>query len=144
MAKNKSKKARKDATSSSADISHNPFAALADTRTVAAPVGVGAGSNEPSITEPSAKPLTGSDSPSTRFPNQIVIRREKKGRGGKTITRVSGVPATELASLAGEMKKALGCGATVENEDLVLLGSLVDRAARWLSDSGATKIVKGN
>ncbi len=79
-----------------------------------------------------------------RFADKIVVRRETKGRAGKTVTRVSGIPAKDLQSLAKEMKKAMGCGATVEDADLLLLGSLVDRAADWLLKAGAAKVVKGN
>ena len=42
-----------------------------------------------------------------------------------------------------EMKKAMGCGAMVEGEDVILQGSLVDRAVQWLGKQGAKQIVKG-
>ena len=81
--------------------------------------------------------------PAPRFPDKLVVRMEKKGRRGKTVTRVSGVPARDLAALCKEMKKALGCGATIEDADLILLGDLVDRAAKWLEKAGAAKLVRG-
>ena len=68
---------------------------------------------------------------------------EKKGRRGKTVTRVSGVPAKDLAALCKEMKKALGCGATIEDADLILLGDLVQRAVAWFEKAGATRISRG-
>ncbi len=40
------------------------------------------------------------------------------------------------------MKSALGCGAVVEGEDVVLLGSLVERAADWLEGQGAKRVVR--
>ena len=40
--------------------------------------------------------------------------------------------------------EVLGCGASVEDEDVVLLGSLVDRAADWLEARGATRLVRAN
>ena len=142
MAKNKSKKTpREDPGATAGALSHNPFAALSATATVDAASDTRR-QPAPSVVAPSDRPPTAS--PSARFPSQIVIRREKKGRGGKTITRLSGVPTDGLSSLTGEMKKALGCGATAEGADLILLGSLVDRAAAWLSEAGADKIVKGN
>ena len=67
-----------------------------------------------------------------------------KGRSGKTVTRIAGVSPDALDSVAKRMKKALGCGAIVEGSDVVLLGSLVDRASEWLTKAGAGKIVKGN
>jgi translation initiation factor 1 len=43
-----------------------------------------------------------------------VLRLEKKGRGGKTVTVVAGLPgnAAFLASLASELKRACGTGGT--------------------------------
>lgn len=75
---------------------------------------------------------------------KIVLRREKKGRGGKTVTRVSGLPSSRLDELCRKMKKGLGCGAKVEGEDLVLLGELTERGAEWLKGAGATQVVIGN
>jgi translation initiation factor 1 len=75
---------------------------------------------------------------------KIVLRREKKGRGGKTVTRVTGLPPSRLDELCKKMKKGLGCGAKVEGEDLVLLGELTDRGAHWLRDAGASQVVIGN
>jgi translation initiation factor 1 len=69
---------------------------------------------------------------------------EKKGRRGKTVTRIAGLPQRDLNALAVEMKKALGCGAMVEESEVVLQGSLVERAAAWLSKQGAKQVVKGN
>ncbi len=79
----------------------------------------------------------------SRFPNKLVVRMEKKGRRGKTITRVSGVPTREIDALCKEMKKALGCGGTIEETDLILLGNLVERAAGWLESAGAARIIRG-
>ena len=42
------------------------------------------------------------------------------------------------------MKKALGCGATVEDGSVVLLGDLAERARDWLAARGAKRIVPGN
>lgn len=75
---------------------------------------------------------------------KVVLRREKKGRGGKTVTRVTGLPPSRLDELCKKMKKGLGCGAKVEGDDLVLLGELTDRGAQWLKDAGATQVVIGN
>jgi len=43
-----------------------------------------------------------------------VLRLEKKGRGGKTVTVVAGLPgnAAFLASVASELKRACGTGGT--------------------------------
>ena len=112
-----------------------------ETRRLAAAFAALAGvSAEPAPAE--AKPAA--EEPATaipRFAMKVVVRRQKKGRGGKTATRITGV-LTERDAMAAELKKALGCGAVVEGEDIVLLGSLVDRAADWLEARGATRVVR--
>ncbi|MEM7677984.1 MAG: translation initiation factor [Myxococcota bacterium] len=74
---------------------------------------------------------------------KVALHREKKGRAGKTVTRVSGLTLDidELAALARDMKKQLGCGAVVEERDVVLLGDLGQRAADWLRARGAKRVV---
>jgi translation initiation factor 1 len=131
----KRKKGKKEAGPAAAPTSalaHNPFASLA---------GLGEGL-PPGETEAVAEPAP--DPEPNRFPKKLVVRMEKKGRRGKTVTRISGIPGREIQALTGRMKKALGCGAVVEDGELVLQGSLVDRAASWLEKEGATQIVKGN
>ena len=75
-----------------------------------------------------------------------VVRRERKQRGGKTVTVVArlGLGDGELKALAREMAKALGCGARVEGEDVVIQGDQVERAAAWLERRGARRVVRGN
>lgn len=109
-------------------LTHSPFAALAG---VAAP---------PAPAAPAAP--TEPVKVGARFPHKLVVRREKKGRGGKTVTRIQGLPASERDAILARLKKALGCGGTVEDEDVVLLGALVDRAADWLAAEGATRIAR--
>ncbi len=77
---------------------------------------------------------------------KIVVRRERKGRGGKTVTLVSGVslPPPALDALARDLRKALGTGATVEGPDIVVAGDQTDRLRIWLLAHGATKVVMGN
>jgi predicted translation initiation factor SUI1 len=77
---------------------------------------------------------------------KIVLQRERKGRGGKTVTIVSGLnlPAPRLEQLAREMRKGLGCGSTVESGTIVLQGDIVPRAQEWLRKHGAVQIVIGN
>jgi translation initiation factor 1 len=77
---------------------------------------------------------------------KIVLRRERKGRGGKTATVVAGLglPARALDALARELRHALGCGATVAGDTIVVQGDLVPRIHPWLASRGARKIVVGN
>jgi translation initiation factor 1 len=77
---------------------------------------------------------------------KLVVRRERKGHGGKTVTRVEGLEAgpAALESLARDLRKALGCGATVDDDAVVLQGDLTERAGDWLRARGATRVVRGN
>jgi translation initiation factor 1 len=117
-------------------LKHNPFAALGG--------GTKEASAEPSPGAPAPAPSPEVAPSGPRLTAKITVRREKKGRGGKTVTRVSGLPPEHLEALAHRMKKALGCGAVVEGDEVVLLGVLVPRAAAWLRAEGATRVVEGN
>lgn len=75
---------------------------------------------------------------------KLVVRKEKKGRGGKTITRIDGLEVEDLGAWAKRMAKALGCGATVEEDSILLQGQQTDRAADWLKSQGARQVVIGN
>ena len=67
-----------------------------------------------------------------------VIRIEKKGRGGKSVTRVGRLPAHErfLKELAASMKKSVGCGGTwylIDGEGVVeLQGERGAEVGEWL------------
>lgn len=78
-------------------------------------------------------------------PNRPVakLRMEKKGRGGKTVTVVYGLPSnTEfLKTLCAEMKRACGCGGATTDDGLELQGELRDRVRAHLEKKGF--LVKG-
>jgi translation initiation factor 1 len=77
---------------------------------------------------------------------KVVVRRERKGHGGKTVTRVEGLAplgAAGVEDVARRLKKALGCGATVEGDDVLVQGDQADRVADWLGREGARKVVRG-
>jgi translation initiation factor 1 len=67
----------------------------------------------------------------------VRIRRESKGRGGKTVTVIAGVPLGDEAvkNLAGELKRRCGTGGTVKDGIIEIQGDhrellLADLAAR--------------
>ena len=84
----------------------------------------------------------GADQP---LPSRIVakLRMEKKGRGGKTVTVIDGLPrnAAFLKGLCGELKRACGCGGAVLEDGVELQGELRDRVREFLSKKGL--VVKG-
>ena len=77
---------------------------------------------------------------------KIVLARERKGRGGKTVTlvRIPGLATDDLERLARSLRKALGCGAAVEAGAIVLQGDISPRARAWLQEHGARNVIQGN
>jgi translation initiation factor 1 len=71
------------------------------------------------------------------------LRVEKKGRGGKTVTVVYGLPQNDafLKDLAGELKRTCGTGGAVVDGGIELQGELRDRVRDALLKKGVT--VKG-
>ena len=78
-------------------------------------------------------------------PDRITakLRMEKKGRGGKTVTVVYGLPANDafLKSLCSELKRACGVGGSTTEDGVELQGDLRDRVRGHLEKKGF--IVKG-
>jgi len=68
----------------------------------------------------------------------IRVRRETKGRGGKTVTVVSGAPGDEAAlkTLAGELKRRCGSGGTVKEGIIEIQGDFCDLVVAELAGRG--------
>jgi len=77
-----------------------------------------------------------------RAPAKItcVLRIEKKGRGGKTVTVVGGLPRNTafIASLASELKHACGTGGTARGEAVEIQGDQRERLRPLLAAKGWT------
>jgi translation initiation factor 1 len=103
----------------------------------------GVPANEPAAAPPAgppaAEPVDFGGTP------KIVLRRERKGRGGKTATVVEGItrPPSALERIARELRRALGCGATVDGDTIVVQGDMAARIEPWLVARGARKVVIG-
>jgi translation initiation factor 1 len=71
------------------------------------------------------------------------LRMEKKGRGGKVVTVVFGLPnnAAFLKDLSQELKRACGTGGTATDDGVELQGDLRERVRDVLLGKGF--IVKG-
>jgi len=69
-----------------------------------------------------------------------VLRLEKKGRGGKTVTVVAGLPRNQgfLAGLAAELKRACGTGGTAQEDSVEIQGDHRDRLRPLLAAKGWT------
>jgi len=68
----------------------------------------------------------------------IKVSRESKGRGGKTVTLVRGLPldATALAALGKQLRSACGSGGTVKDGVLEIQGDHCERVMAELVKHG--------
>lgn len=117
----------------------NPFSKLAALRD-ALPLG-----EAPKADASAASTASTSSKASAALGGKVVVRKERAGRGGKTVTMVEGVrlQGEALEEFAREMKKALGCGAVVEGGAIALQGEQEDRAKAYLEKKGAAQVVMG-
>ena len=109
----------------------SPFAGLAGLR-AALP-------STPQVPAPKPAPVE------KKGPARAVVRREKKGRGGKEVTVVEqlGLSPRDLEAWLKDLKGKLGCGGVVEGDTLVLQGDQRDRTSALLEAKGVRKIVAG-
>lgn len=89
-------------------------------------------------------------SPATRsLPPQeqtAEIRREKKGRGGKTVTAIYNLQlsAADQKELCTQLKKACGCGGAVKEDCIEIQGDQREKIAAELQRLGyKTKFTGG-
>lgn len=68
----------------------------------------------------------------------VRIRRESKGRGGKTVTVIAGLPLGDdgIRLLAGELKKKCGSGGTVKDGCIEIQGDHRDLLLAELASRG--------
>ena len=68
----------------------------------------------------------------------VRVMRDRKGRRGKTVTVVSGLPGgqTALEELATVLKRLCGSGGTVSDGNLELQGDHRERVAQKLTELG--------
>lgn len=68
----------------------------------------------------------------------VRLKKESKGRGGKGVTLVTGVPVSsdELKALAKELKKLCGTGGTVREGVIEIQGEQRERLKPFLESKG--------
>lgn len=77
---------------------------------------------------------------------RVEIRRMKAGRGGKTVTVVSGfvgIGLPEKESLARQMQKTCGTGGTVKDGNIEIQGDRRDEVVRILTEAGFRPVLAG-
>ena len=107
--------------------------------------GVAVGEAPTTAAPPAVAPVAG-DPLDLSAAGALVVRRERKGHGGKTVTVVDGLrlPPARLEALARAMRKALGCGSWTDAGRVALQGDRVEQAAAWLQRHGARRVTRGN
>ena len=74
------------------------------------------------------------------------LHREKKGRGGKTVTIVKNLQLTpaDLKALAKTLKQACGVGGSIKDDAIEIQGDVRDQVAAVLQKQGyKTKFIGG-
>lgn len=68
----------------------------------------------------------------------IRVQRERKGRRGKTVSVITGVPGPEARrqDLLKQLKHKLGTGGALEGDNIVIQGDHRDRAVDLLNQMG--------
>ncbi len=73
---------------------------------------------------------------------RLILRREKKERGGKTVVVIYGFDQLpgwnppKLEELSRLIRKKMGCGGCVEKREIVVQGDQATRVAEFLEQEG--------
>ena len=118
-------------------LGHNPFGALSGLSLPQASAG--------SSPATSAKPLQAA-LPPEKNRGRVDILRETQGRGGKTVTVVTGfigIGLPEKEQLAKKMRGACGCGGTVKEGRIEIQGDQRETIAKILREAGFRPVFAG-
>lgn len=120
-------------------LGQNPFAALSGAGLPVAPKAVlEAAARSASKGKPAVLP--------EKNRGRVEIRRETGGRGGKTVTVVSGfvgIGLPEKEQLSKKMRAACGCGGTVKDGAIEIQGDQREKIAAILTDAGFRPVFAG-
>lgn len=129
------RKRKEDLSTEASSSFHQPFAGLAGLK-ASLPEG---------RTAEAAPPVEQVSEADAAAPARAVIRRSKKGRGGREVTEIShlGLSPDVLNAWSRELRTQLGCGGAVEEDVLILHGDQRDRVEAWLKARGVRKVTRG-
>ena len=76
--------------------------------------------------------------PAKKSDGIVRVMRDRKGRGGKTVTVITGVVASgeELSALAQQLKKLCGSGGTIKDGNIEIQGDHCDKVMAKLTALG--------
>ncbi|MBI2516737.1 MAG: translation initiation factor [Opitutae bacterium] len=118
-------------------LGQNPFGTLNAAGLPSVPASIVASSSA----QPSALRV-----PPVKNRGRVDIKRTTAGRGGKTVTLVTGfvgIGLPEKESLCKKMRNACGCGGTVKDGDIEIQGDQRDKIAQILTDAGFRPVFAG-
>jgi len=122
----------KISTDGGQSLGQNPFGALS-------------GAGLPASGPVAAKPAVPAAKPEKNR-GRVDIKRTTAGRGGKTVTVVTGfvgIGLPEKESLAKKMRNACGCGGTVKDGEIEIQGDQREKIAQILTEAGFRPVFAG-
>ncbi len=129
------RKKDKISTDGGAGLGANPFA------------GLDAGSLPVRPAPAKVAPSVSAKAAPARSKGRVEVRREKAGRGGKTVTTLrefpTHIPLGELDRLTFELKKSCACGGTLKGRVIELQGDVCDRVIPELTSRGYKPVRAG-
>ncbi len=90
----------------------------------------------PDCGQPYEKCRCANSAPAKKSDGIVRVMRDRKQRGGKTVTVVTGLPASDLTSLAQQLKKLCGSGGTVKDGTIEIQGDHCDKVQAKLTVQG--------
>jgi translation initiation factor 1 len=125
--------ADKVSTDGGQSLGQNPFGALS-------------GAGLPPAAAAGAPPQTAAKPAPAKNRGRVDIKRTTAGRGGKTVTLVTGfvgIGLPEKEQLAKKMRNACGCGGTVKDGEIEIQGDQREKIAQILADAGFRPVFAG-
>jgi translation initiation factor 1 len=123
-------------TDGAQSFGHNPFSALSSAGLPPAPENL-----------PADSPPRTASKPARKNRGRVDIIRQTAGRGGKTVTVITGfvgIGLPEKQELAKAMQKACGTGGTVKEGRIEIQGDKREEVARFLTDANFRPVFAGS
>jgi len=129
-----SRKKQRLSTSGGDELGFNPFGKL------------DAGGLPENASNPQPQAAASKPVPAKKNRGRVDVKREKAGRGGKTVTVVYGMANIEMRereSLLKKMKATCGSGGTIKDGNLEIQGDKRDKVSAVLEDAGFRVVLAG-
>ena len=138
MSRRERRAKRKLSLGSSEDFGSSPFDSLVTE-------GLPESASSSSSPAPKRAPVDNKDG--MGMGDRLEIRREKSGRGGKTVTTISGfrsrICRQARNGMLKEVKTKLGTGGTWDGDCMEIQGDKRQELVSWLSDLGFRPVLAG-